>query len=578
MAGASRVLRICTAIAASIVASVSAAPSDQGADHPPLVDAARTRCEVCHAAKREGQVVHAAVDDCQSCHLFSKVDGKSAVTLAAPDPALCVTCHSELSLEAEGTVAAPHAPVTGGCLGCHEAHASANSGLLTTKTPELCFSCHDADSLRSGHGVSVARSDCGACHPPHGSKIEGMLADGVQHAPYAGRNCDGCHRRGLSTRAKGDASKVCFACHSSDAFQAKAVHTVVRRGECLACHDPHSSPNASLVRLAGQELCFSCHGEIAAKLRGATVHAVVDGACDSCHLTHASAHDNLLVEAVPAICATCHDLGDASLAKRHLGAEMAKLDCSSCHDAHGSSLDQLFADGSTHPPFTEKACATCHEDSVAKLVADGDRTLCFACHTEIEAALAGAAHPHAAMEAAECRACHSPHVSRNSNLKRGRGSEICFTCHDDVRAQTGEFQHGAITCLGCESCHEPHGGSRAKLVRATADDLCLGCHDKSRWQTRPGDAAPILLERIALPSAAASRIPTFTLTGGAIGHPLAGHRALGTVTQSERAAARSRANFEGEFHCVTCHDPHKGAVRELLAEGRGEVCSRCHGT
>jgi predicted CXXCH cytochrome family protein len=576
--GTGRLVTVCIVIAGAVVPFAAVASDRQVAEHPPLVDARRTKCEVCHADKRDGKVFHAVVDDCQACHEFSKIDGKSTVRLTEHEPALCIACHGELEREAAGAVAAPHLPVTDGCLTCHEPHASPNDGLLKTRMPELCISCHDADGLRSGHGVSVARSNCATCHPAHGSDVGGMLAAGTQHAPYSGRNCEACHRRGLSTRARENASKVCFACHAADPFEATVVHAVVRRGECLACHDPHSSSNAALARLTGQELCFSCHGEIAARLEGRTVHAVVDGSCETCHLTHAGAHAGLLVDAVPGICASCHEIDDEALVTRHLGADLAKADCVACHEAHGSRLDGLFADQSVHSPFAERACATCHDDGASKLVAGGGRALCLACHADVESAVASAAHPHAALDMAECSDCHSAHVSRNRKLQKGRRSEICFGCHEDVRAEQGEFQHGAIAILGCEACHEAHGGSLPKMIRAGADDLCLGCHDRGRWKEHASGSASVLLDRFEFSARSAERIPTLALTDGATGHPVAGHRALGAITEAERASSRSRATFDGEFHCLTCHDPHKGSVRELIVEGKTEICSRCHQT
>ena len=61
------------------------------------------------------------------------------------------------------------------------------------------------------------------------------------------------------------------------------------------------------------------------------------------------------------------------------------------------------------------------------------------------------------------------------------------------------------------------------------------------------------------------------------GHPIAGHRVLGTPTRSE--LDKVDTTFEGELTCLTCHDPHKGRSEQLLQWGAAsafEACGQCH--
>lgn len=565
------VLKSLLAIALALLAASGLAGAPH--EHPPIIDASKTRCEVCHASELEGAVVHPVVEDCQACHEISKVDGRSAVALVSDGVSLCLSCHPDLEKGAMAGFVASHAPVTDDCMICHEPHASEHRALLTERMPALCAGCHDADEIRVAHGVSLARADCGACHPPHGSDAPGMLVGGTPHPPYESRSCEACHRRGLSTRAKSNVSTICFACHAAGDFEGESVHTVARNGDCLSCHEPHSSAEPKLLRRSGQELCLACHDGIAKKLDAVRVHAAAPDACETCHSTHASAHPDLLVDSTPLLCGSCHDPADPELQSRHLGADMNGLECSGCHDAHGSTMDVLVADESVHPPFLD-GCTTCHEESAAKLVAGGGRELCYACHGEIESLVVEAAHPHAALDMADCSDCHNPHASRNRSLVRAPDGAVCFGCHDGMAAEGGELQHGAIALAGCEACHEPHGGARARMLRRPADELCLGCHDGSRSaEIVEGEA---LSARSGITGDVASGIPLIRLSNGETDHPLSGHRALGVVTSEEKLAMRSPVEFEGEFHCVTCHDPHKGAGPGIFAGGTSDVCGNCH--
>jgi predicted CXXCH cytochrome family protein len=133
--------------------------------------------------------------------------------------------------------------------------------------PDLCFGCHDREiRLASGRTIPdleaqidaapyrhepVARGDCGACHLPHGSPYERLLAAAYPMTLYA--------KYGDSTYT------LCFACHderlvsetpttTATGFRdgdrnLHAVHVERRPGRaCTLCHEMHVADAPHLMR------------------------------------------------------------------------------------------------------------------------------------------------------------------------------------------------------------------------------------------------------------------------------------------------------------------------------------------
>ena len=142
----------------------------------------------------------------------------------------------------------------------------------------------------------------------------------------------------------------------------------------------------------------------------------------------------------------------------------------------------------------------------------------------------------------------------------------------------GEVAHGVIELVGCRACHEPHGGSNEKLLRVTGPELCLSCHDSKALRVEQGAATAKLLDRFEVPAERAIETAKLSLSAdGQEGHPVVGHRVLGTPTAAE--LERTEATYSGELTCLTCHDPHKGRSRQLLQWGATsplEACQHCH--
>lgn len=110
-------------------------------------------------------------------------------------------------------------------------------------------------------------------------------AAGSAHRPWKEKNCQGCHNFQAENKLKLPKNEICFLCHKNF-IQGKYVHGPVSVGACLACHDPHSSPNPSLLRKSLKEICFKCHLE---KRLASQMHdkVIANGmVCVDCHNPH----------------------------------------------------------------------------------------------------------------------------------------------------------------------------------------------------------------------------------------------------------------------------------------------------
>jgi predicted CXXCH cytochrome family protein len=96
---------------------------------------------------------------------------------------------------------------------------------------------------------------------------------------------------------------------------------------------PFNPPRRDACSSAG------CHGPILEKL--ARLHGpVAIGECSACHLPHASAYAGLLRRRPETLCRGCHQALYTCPARR----EGEGAECASCHDAHGGADARFLHD------------------------------------------------------------------------------------------------------------------------------------------------------------------------------------------------------------------------------------------
>jgi predicted CXXCH cytochrome family protein len=421
------------------------------------VDVVRQACPTCHSMHGEagsGQwkspqescmgchqpaaaEVHLGVDEkCGDCHGIHK--DKS---LPKQDVALCRDCHESFSSKKR-----LHAPeASGNCCACHPIHDLENRSASVFS----CVQCHSMEKLQSGHTGSINGFDtCVLCHELHSSDEPGFLPL-YEHAPFARRDCNGCHNwPGFTAGRKleGPWSEFCLSCHPEK--RADLNHSPAKAGDCKACHTPHGSDQPKLLIWEGDQLCGSCHEKIVANWDDEGRHGGENG-CRFCHDPHGTAESKALLFNSQSGCLACHrdpTLGFGDVVRAFVHGPMNMDNCQICHDWHVNGDDAYL-----HGPASEQ-CMQCHQVNLVS----SDELL--------------APKVHGALLTGRCGACHNVHSAENAKFLRLDGNDLCMKCHKGMHhrhsfstqirvsgieiPEDWPINSGQLGCLGCHEAHE----------------------------------------------------------------------------------------------------------------------------
>ena len=495
------------------------APADAGAPEP-AYDA--TACAACHAGLTQHKNTHGVfiAGGCADCHFPADAAGKCGGAmpgkgwkLARPDPQLCERCH-----DVSGK--APMHPVIDalGCSACHDPHGSDHPNNLKLWPQEkLCYDCHDRKDDKKVVHSAVMLGECLGCHSPHAGEAapllkkkrdevcfecheqESLVPNPVKHAPAAEGRCLDCHAPHSTElpkllRAKGKA--LCMRCHATDSPSGPGlplagmrinlgkdnVHPALAMGDCQDCHEQtHSAENASLLRKAPPDLCYGCHDR---KDDMKFTHGAVKlGDCAVCHDPHVSGLPKMLRKPTSAgLCFLCHQ--DDVSTRAFLHKPVAEGKCSECHAPHGSKARFNLTRGEPGQlPKLEVAVK-----NRFMLTRGEGKAGCYSCHKTVDDVKV----KHRALERYGCTACHDPHGTANPYQLIKPVNKLCQTCHPDktdgLHATTfvagghvisGDFdmrRPGKV--FSCASCHNPHGSDNANLFYYGLDglEMCDACH------------------------------------------------------------------------------------------------------
>ncbi len=192
--------------------------------------------------------------------------------------AACIECHEDDHNDWSGTLHATafDTLVADGdgdnplCFPCHAVGYGEPSGFVDLQTtPHLadvqCENCHGPGSNHAidpdnvGIDVSLDSSLCGECH----QSCHGLC--GVYYHPHFEQWSTSKHSMSLwDIRWLPEYEESCLQCHSTDYRLAPVDDKPPAPGvfynlECVACHRPQGSPNASQLRIAPESLCAQCH-------------------------------------------------------------------------------------------------------------------------------------------------------------------------------------------------------------------------------------------------------------------------------------------------------------------------------
>jgi predicted CXXCH cytochrome family protein len=489
----------------------------------------------------------------------------------------CLECHDKAAIgKGNRSVHPPFAEDD--CTACHADHGDQERLMLLETGNALCEGCHDAggaDFARSHHNIRGTKASCLSCHDPHRSSEEHLFRPG-RHRPLSFGRCDPCHRYDGRLN-KPTVKELCLGCHGGEEFSRRFTHTPVGKGECLACHDPHGSPEPNLLKgrytpgrwNAGEQdyaLCLQCHDRQAFtadrpehtqfRSAGRNYHALhVVGkpgtgnaeqagralACRNCHEVHSAAEPRLIRReldcgGVPCLkldyrrtevggeCLSgCHAPQAYSFAQRAQADEEAEVRVAPA--SKPERITQL--EPSPLEKSINKRCVSCHEKAVRGFV----RT-----------------HVHAPVRAGFCSACHLDHGPENRLILVGKEDRVCAKCH----ALTGDAMaaaHKGFPLAGsrCSECHDPHAGENAALLYPLRhspfdDGDCGACHGDPAAGWKIGDRVNEVCAQC--------------------------HEDVTRQPVIHTAVPKKR--------CVSCHRPHVAREPKLLREPRATLCFSCH--
>ncbi len=219
-------------------------------------------CESCHGPGRE--------------HAESLGDLAKIVSFRGMKPAeivrRCLTCH-QYGEEHANFRRSMHKAASVTCLDCHAIHHfEEKQYLLRVAQPKLCYGCHQETRAEFArpfrHRVDEQLVRCTDCHNQHGGYLTRQLR---------------------STAAQ---QQICGKCHSETSGPFVFEHDPVRTEGCMACHAPHGSVNARLLKHnQANLLCLACHTlTTGMNLHGTTTFHNQDQKFQACTMCHVSIH------------------------------------------------------------------------------------------------------------------------------------------------------------------------------------------------------------------------------------------------------------------------------------------------
>jgi DmsE family decaheme c-type cytochrome len=170
---------------------------------------------------------------CADCHVSHAP--RDAVLETATQPEVCFDCHQ---LQRSETLKAFSHPFFEGkmdCAGCHSPHGETTTFQFVRQTlNDTCYDCHAEKRGPYLWEHAPVSEDCGLCHSPHGSNHDGML---TSRAPLL---CQSCHSQAGHPSIAQDTDGLATAMPSQ---------FLLGQG-CLNCHEQvHGSNHPSGSKL-----------------------------------------------------------------------------------------------------------------------------------------------------------------------------------------------------------------------------------------------------------------------------------------------------------------------------------------
>ncbi len=353
---------------------------------------------------------------------------------------------------------------------------------------------------------------------------------------------------------------IILACFAS--AQAGQLQEAVIKDGCSKYQDPKSiEPLKKYVEPAMKQGCVVCH-------------------LDCNRLSPANQKeppDYYLKAKEPALCLECHASSGKDLAPAHNNQPLGKSKCTGCHNPHSSDIPKILLKFS-HGPYAARLCSACHPapvDGEVGLTAANVDSLCYNCHANFKAEMAGAGSRHKLLSQSNrsCMECHDPHAANQEYDLKKPAQELCVSCHDEPPKQTAQGDAPLMTAAGtdlqylklsskyvheparksCLICHDAHASQFPKELRVSMHDLCMDCHGpNSEKIVQSSQPFPLFNGLVSLPPRTFEKLKLFELSGKYVHEPV-------------------------NVSCAFCHDAHASDYPEELYAPVTDLCLACHG-
>jgi predicted CXXCH cytochrome family protein len=354
---------------------------------------------------------------------------------------------------------------------------------------------------------------------------------------------------------------VVLACFAS--AQAGSLQEAVIRKGCSEYQDPKSiEPLKKFVEPGMKQGCVACH-------------------LDCSQLSPANQKEPpeyYLKAKEPELCLECHNSSGKDLSPAHDKQPLGKSRCTGCHEPHSSDIPKLLLKYS-HGPYAARLCSSCHPapvDGKVGLTAANVDTLCYDCHTNFKAEMAGAGSRHKLLSESDrsCMECHDPHAANQEYHLKKPAQALCMSCHDERPEQTAKVDMPSLMSVGtdhqylklsskyvhepakksCLICHDAHASPFPKELRVSMRDLCMDCHGpNSEKIVQSSQPFPLFNGLVSLPPKTFEKLKLFELSGKYVHEPV-------------------------NVSCAFCHDSHASDYSAALYAPVTDLCLACHDT
>lgn len=268
-----------------------------------------------------------------------------------------------------------------------------------------------------------------------------------------------------------DLMELAASAHGSDAEDPLACTSCHAPVDYQYPHAPVTAPDVRSYQLASSESCLVCHRE-----QHETAHAGVEAenpvVCTDCH----GSHDVLTVERLRAgegtdACVSCHVENEVP-------------------QTNAETLTNIIGAGLFRPQVDNEYCLACHSQPDFTLTLDNGEELSLTIdHMKLAESVHGTDNPWQPLNCTDChgniRFPHEEPVGTGSLREyRVANYERCASCHEQQYEQTLDDVHGAVLQSGdlagavCTDCHGAHDTPTPNEPRGRISNTCAQCHEE----------------------------------------------------------------------------------------------------